>query len=486
MIYKDVNFTELAKFQSKQLKAYETLLFNPKCKYLLFGGAAGGGKSYFLRWAALGLGFYYSSKYNMVGVPLGLFSEDYPTLRDRQIIKIKREFPPWLGQIKETKAEGFAFITYKEYGGFIIMLRNLDDPSKYSSVEFAAILVEELTKNKLDTFEALRTRMRYTGIPDVKFAAATNPGEIGHGWVKNKWIQFDSQNLDIENDRFFFIQALYSDNKYIDPDYVRQLEALSDPLKRKALLEGNWDIFVGQVFFEWNRDLHVTDKFLYSLDDCQKIVCFDWGYNAPGCAYWLAFTPDLRVYCYREIYKNQLTPEEWAQEISMYTLIENTEYIVLPHDCFYKIQGRETIETTFRNNLNIPIVYGGAPSKQSRRNRLAIMHQYLSKAPDKLPYLQFHPSCVEAVRTLPELIYDKNNPEDLDTRGDDHSYDAISLGLLTHRGLVTESGIVKPALAQNLRSPVVVNEQGRIPSPDFWTAFKDKQFKRGHNAEFGK
>lgn len=137
MTINEINFSELANFQPRQLEAYKKL-FEDDTKYLLYGGAAGGGKSYFLRWAAAALGMYYSQKYGIKGVPIGLFSADYPTLKDRQVKMIKREFPDWLGTIKETRDEGYVFIAEDKWGGWHIMLRNLDDPAKYKSVEFAA------------------------------------------------------------------------------------------------------------------------------------------------------------------------------------------------------------------------------------------------------------------------------------------------------------------------------------------------------------
>src|SRR3990167_6986463 len=155
-----MDFQQLAQFQLKQLEAWNKL-FDNQCKYLLFGGAAGGGKSYFLRWAAMGLGMYYSAKYGIKNVPIGLFSEDYPTLKDRQIRRIKLEFPLKIGELREYRDEGLAFVAKNDL--FTILLRNLDDPSKYASAEFAAILVEELTKNPVETFDDLRFRLRYTG-----------------------------------------------------------------------------------------------------------------------------------------------------------------------------------------------------------------------------------------------------------------------------------------------------------------------------------
>ncbi len=478
---------ELANFgiNAKQIQAYNTLLYNPLCKYLLYGGAAGGGKSYFLRWSAVALGSYYYNKYGIKDIPIGLFSEDYPTLRDRQLIKIKREFPSWLGDIKETQIYGLAFIAKPKYGGWIIMLRNLDDPSKYSSVEFAAILVEELTKNKRVTFDDLRSRMRFAGIADTKFVGATNPGEIGHGWVKGLWIKPDPRIPDPEADRFFFIPAKYIDNPRIDIGYEKQLLGMSNPQKRRALMEGDWDIFEGQVFSEWRDQYHVLKHIDYPLNLCKRIICFDWGYNAPGCALWLAFTPEnrfgiSRCFVYRELYQNGKTPEEWADDINKYTLVEKVDYMVLPHDCFNKTGGYQSIANVFFNKLGISIVKGRTLEKDARLNRVAVTHGYLSFARDQRPYMQIHASCTNTIRTLPELVYDKNMVEDVDSDGEDHSYDALSLGLMTAVTLGDTAGPVKSMGKEKVPTtssgtPLwIPNKEGEIQSADFWEEFKKK------------
>ena len=89
-----VLFENLAQFQPKQLTAWEKLL-NKDTKYELFGGSMAGGKSYLLRWSAVGLLMYYYKTYGIQNIPIGLFSEDYPTLKDRQISRIEREMPKW-------------------------------------------------------------------------------------------------------------------------------------------------------------------------------------------------------------------------------------------------------------------------------------------------------------------------------------------------------------------------------------------------------
>lgn len=486
MIDKDI--WELAGFQPKQNTAYNELLFNHICKYLLYGGAAYGGKSYFLRWSAVALASHYYEETGIMNIPIGLFSEDYPTLRDRQLIKIEREFPAWLGDIKESQIYGLSFMARPKYGGWIILLRNLDDPSKYSSVEFAAILVEELTKNKRATFDDLRSRMRFPGIPDPKFVGATNPGEIGHGWVKSLWIKPDMRFPDPEQERFVFISAKYGDNKFTTPAYVKQLEGITDPQKRRALMEGDWDIFEGQVFSEWRDLYHTIKRIDYPLNLCKRILCFDWGYNHPGVALWLAFTPEnrfgiSRCFVYRELYQNGKTPEEWASDLYEHTSLEKVDYMVLPHDCFNKTGGYQSIATVFYDKLGISIVKGRTLEKDARLNRAAITHGYLSFAADQRPYMQVHASCVNTIRTLPELVYSKTNVEDVDkAAGNDDCYDALSLGLMTAVTLGDTAGPVKP---EKTKVPItssgmpiwIPQEDGSIQAPDFWDEFKKKVAK---------
>lgn len=229
-----VKFSELSKFLPKQKEAQEA---SKRFKFVLYGGSLGSGKSYWLRWMMVYWLMKLYSKYNLKGIRAGLFCEDYPSLNDRHLSKVKYEFPAWLGTFNESKHE---FTLSPEYGSGVIAFRNLDDPEKYLSVEFAIMGVDEINRNQVVTFRELRKRLRWAGIKDVRFLAACNP--IGEAWVKNWWVKRMFPPEEKEMYEFVFVPALPTDNPYLDESYYKSLESLPEN-QRKAFLEGNWDAF---------------------------------------------------------------------------------------------------------------------------------------------------------------------------------------------------------------------------------------------------
>ena len=230
----EVSFSELTKFFPKQLEALKA---SRRFKYVLFGGSVGSGKSYWIRWSAVYWLMEYYSKYGIKGVNAGVFCEDYPSLNDRHLKKVRHEFPAWLGTFNESKHE---FTLAPEYGSGVISFRNLDEPEKYLSVEFAVIAIDEINRNPKSTFDMLRSRHRWPGIKDVKFIAGCNP--LGEAWVKNMWVKRLFPPNEKEQYEFVFVPALPTDNPHLDESYYKGLESLPEN-QRKAYLEGNWDAF---------------------------------------------------------------------------------------------------------------------------------------------------------------------------------------------------------------------------------------------------
>lgn len=234
MTEETIKFSELAKFLPKQKEAQEA---SKRFKFTLYGGSLGSGKSYWLRWMMVYWLVKLYAKTGQKGIRAGLFCEDYPSLNDRHLSKVKYEFPAWLGRYNQQFHE---FTLAPEYGSGVIAFRNLDDPEKYLSVEFAIMGVDEINRNQVVTFRELRKRLRWAGIKDVRFLAACNP--IGEAWVKNWWVKRMFPPEENEQYEFVFVPALPTDNPYLDASYYKSLESLPEN-QRKAFLEGNWDAF---------------------------------------------------------------------------------------------------------------------------------------------------------------------------------------------------------------------------------------------------
>jgi phage terminase large subunit len=461
----DPNLSQIAHFQKKQELAWHTLL-DPKTKYLLWGGSMAGGKSYLLRWAAVGLAMYYWGKHKIFGVPIGLFSEDYPTLKDRQISRMKREFPPWLGDLRDDAISGLSFKLKDKWGGGIILLRNLDDPAKYMSTEFAAIFVDELTRNNEQTFQDLRNRMRYPGIEDVKFLGVSNPGGIGHGWVRKLFV--DRINNDPERDRFYYVHANVYDNKYVSETYIKQLESLPEN-KKKAYLYGSWDIFEGQVFTEFNRVIHVCNPFI-PKEGLTLVGGMDWGYNAPTVLLLGVFKPQKlegltfnKLYIYKEIDGSEMTPRQWANVYHTHSDVAKAKIYGDPA-MFNRLQDTSfSIADQFkREGLYI------SKSTNNRLNGITTIHNWLSLAPDGEPYMIVADNCRNLIKTIPEAMYDEHNTEDVAADWqDDHWYDALRYLTAMVKWVDAKSGAVTNR-SRNIMIPKyqIVNDKGDYISLD--------------------
>ena len=345
------------------------------------------------------------------------------------------------------------------------------DATNYMGAEYDDIGIDEAVQFTEYQFNVIKTSLRTTRTDlSTQFYLGSNPRGVGHGWLKRNFIEAGGRP-EINS----FVPAKIYDNPVLmtaDPDYLKTLEGLPEELRR-SYLEGDWDIFSGQAFSEFRREKHVVTEFDYPLALCQRIIAYDWGFNKPGCAVWLAYTPEGRVYQYREIYATKKNVDEWANDIRTFTQIEPVEFIVLPHDCFERLGGKDSIANIFDRIVQIPIVKGRTLQRDARKNRLAILRRYMADAPDGRPWFQIHAKCTETIRTIPDLVFDEHDPEDIDTEGEDHAYDALSLGLMSKYNAILFSGAIAPPQKSKSRSTFETTPEGEIIVPDFWEAFKN-------------
>lgn len=438
---------DIAKFTPRQMEAIKAL-DSGLIKFLLYGGALGGGKSYFLRWCAARLLMRYFLLKGLTWVQVMLACEDYPSLKDRQLTKIAREFPEWLGtSVADHKDYGRCFILSPEYGNGVVCFRNLDDASKYQSAEFAAILVDELTKNDYDSFTFLRTRLRWPGLTDIEcqFIGGTNPGGIGHGWTKQFWMDkvFPDEFIRPTDYRsqFAYIPSKADDNPHLDPGYWAMLDTL--PLHiRKAFRDGDWDIFVGQAFQEWSAPIHVVEP-VPIPNNAPVYMTFDWGFGAPFSIGWWWVDADGRVYRFAEWYGWNGSPNQGLRmadsdvakailkkESEMGFIKENLKVRYAGPDCFQKRpdykgggQGPSTAEVFAKEKLFLTV---GDPS---RVLKIRQFHERLKIPKDAkgnrtgTPMMLIYKNCVQFIRTIPSIVTHKNNVEEIDSTGEDHIFD---------------------------------------------------------------
>lgn len=397
----------------------------------LYGGAAGGGKTTAIVAEAITFALQWPK------ARVYMFRRTIPELKQSIVPEIYKQASAYIdsGGMKYNSQDR----TFVLRNGSIIQLAYLEtaaDMYRYQSAEIHLLLMDELTHFTQEEYEYLKTRVRSTGEHPLKVMAATNPGNIGHGWVKSYFIDiapFETIYKDKAGNTRQFIPAKVDDHpiEAFRKSYSKQLESISDPDLRRALLLGDWDIFSGQVFTEWERDLHVVDPFPIPKH-WTKWLAYDWGYNSYAACLWLTRDPaNERLYVYREFYQHAMAASSQAETINN---LSGEELIVTKWADPSLWKQNANVET----GETVAIIFQKAglifqPANNDRKNGMNAIHEALAIAPDGKPNLQIFSNCVNTIRTLPSLPYDANKPEDVDTRAEDHLYDCLRYGLVNQR-----------------------------------------------------
>lgn len=424
--------------QPKQQEALRALSKHP---VVLYGGAKGGGKSYLTRAWMLMRRLKYPGTRGLI------IRKTFPELLDNHITPYLKEYPELASYYKRQERR-----LVLPNGSTISFsyLKNTQDVYTYQGREFEDIAIDEITQHSEEAFKIIRSSNRTTN-PAIKprMLLPGNPGGIGHGWVKRIFI--DRQFRDGENpEDFGFVAAKVYDNVALmaaDPDYLKRLEGLPEQ-QRKAYLDGSWDVFAGQYFNEWEREIHVVEPRPIN-PNFEHFIGLDYGHYAPSAVYWGESDYDGNVTIYREFYTPGLTYKELANEILARTP-EPVKYLVVDPSLESKegdtgLSGIELIYGEFiKADRRIPII----PANNDRLNGWRVFHEYLK--PDPRPALQVFSNCLNAIRTIPELIHDDIKPEDVDTDGEDHAADSIRYMLMSRPPL--------PKRADGLNKPIITME----------------------------
>jgi hypothetical protein len=419
---------------------------------ILYGGAAGGGKSHALRclailwaWAFPGLQVYLFRR----------ISEDLVKNHVEGAKGFRALLAPWVEEGFVEIVEGEIRFKFNGSRIYLCHCHEEKDRFKYQGAEIHVLLIDELTHFTEVIYRFLRSRVRMVGIdfpPELKslrrhfprIVCGSNPGNVGHQWVKRAFIDGhmpDEVWSTADEDggmRRQFIPARLVDNPSLlldDPGYRAKLRGLGSAALVKAMEEGDWNAIEGAFFDCFLTSRHVVKPFAIPKD-WTRFRAFDWGSASPFSVGWWAVvsepvtTPEgvtLPRGClinYREWYGGngnvglKLKNPQIAQGILLREDgNEDIAYSVADPSIFKQDGGPSIAEefhnhgVTFRKADNTRI-----PGWQQMRKRLI-------GDDDGNPMLVYFDTCVDSIRTIPALMHDDIKPEDVDTDGEDHAAD---------------------------------------------------------------
>ena len=399
--------------------------FLSRARHTAYGGARGGGKSWAMRRKFILLALRYP------GLNLLLLRRTLPGLRENHLIPMQREL---YGFAVYNSAER----VFRFPNGSRIKLGYCDtmqDVYQYQGQEYAVIGLEEATHFTEEQMRFLTTCNRTTRKDfSPRMYYTCNPGNVGHAWVKRLFIDRLYAENENPND-YLFIPARIYDNKVLleaDPNYIRQLEALPEELRR-AHLDGDWDVHAGQYFREFSRDRHVIEPFEIP-SWWRRFRSMDWGYNDPCCVLWHAVDGENRVYTYRELYVRETRAGEVASMVLELSRGESISYTVASPDMWQKrgavlsgaggFEGETLAELFTSSGLSL------TPADNSRVPGWNRVRDFLAVAPDGRPNWLCFSDCRNLIRQLPALQFDQHNREDA-ADGDDHAPEALRYALMS-------------------------------------------------------
>ena len=397
-------------------------------RYVLYGGAAGGGKSHALRWHG------YICCLQVPGFRVLLLRRNIPDLKRTHLKTVPME-------AKTLGADYYASeMTVKFPNGSTFEFGHCSDDqtvSIYLSAEYDLILFDELVTFTEYSYKMISSRCRTT-IPGVlpRVLAGTNPGGPESYWVRRYWVDRDvepDEDPTYNPEDYAYIPATLEDNPYINQEeYERMLMRLPPELAR-AYRHGDWDIYQGQFFPEFRKSIHVME--LPPLPPHLRRYCgMDWGYSSEGVVLWGVILPDGQLYIEDELVfngahaKTLRVAREVAQMVKERTEARSlVSKVIYADPSIFKHTGHtgETIAETFAKH-GVSLI----PANNDRVMGWAKLREWLRPMPPhpelpQRPWMAIHPRCSFLIRTLPQLVMDGTNPEDLDTTGPDHACDAL-------------------------------------------------------------
>ena len=388
-------------------------------KDVLYGGAAGGGKSY----AMLIDPLRYAHRAAHRGLILRRSMPELRELIDKSRELYPRAFPGCKYREVE-KLWNFPSGAKIEFG----FLERDADVYRYQGQAYSWIGFDEITHLPTEFgWNYLASRLRTTDPDIVPYMRCTaNPGGVGAHWVKKRYILPSEPNESFRGEDGLtrkFIPARLDDNPYLAEDgrYEEMLKALP-AIQRKQLLEGNWEIAEGAAFTEFEAETHIVTPFEIPIG-WERIKGIDYGYASESACVWGCVDPsDGTLIIYRELYRKGLTGVDLGHLIAEME-IEDPFSVPGILDTAAWAKTGSTGPTVGEALMRI-----GHKLRRADKNRIQgkiQIHEYLRVQQSGRPKLQIFNNCPNLIRELQSIPLDKTNPEDVDTRASDHAYDAL-------------------------------------------------------------
>lgn len=443
-----------------KLHTKQSIAFQSQATEILYGGAAGAGKSHLMRVAAI------AWCAQVDGLQVYLFRR----IRD-DLIKNHMEGASGFRQLLSPFVQsGTCEIVEDEIrfsnGSRIYLCHCKDekDRFKYQGAEIHVLLIDELTHFSEVIYRFLRSRVRMAEATKIegfpRILCGSNPGGIGHGWVKATWIDakppMEIWETGATEGGFLrqFIPGRLADNSSLGYDsYAMALSGLGNPELVKAMLEGDWDVVAGAAL-DISRERHMLRPFS-PPDHWTKFQVLDWGYVRPYSSGWYCvvegdtllaakgnwpdvWLPDGAVIRYREIYGWTGKPNEGSREESPQVVTrildleesagERMDYRVADTGIWAKNDGTSIYERMFMASGR---KYNPRQSEKDRQASYAEVCTRLRGEEDR-PMFYATENCWQFWRTVPSLVLDEVQPEKgPDEKQENHVWDEVCYALMS-------------------------------------------------------
>ena len=415
---------------------------------VLYGGSAGGGKSFGL--LADPMRYFGHPAFN--GLILRRTNDEL-----RELVWKSQELYPkaYPGAKWAEKKSQWTFPSGARL--WMTYLERDEDVLRYQGQAFSYIAFDELTQHPTPfAWNYMRSRLRTTD-PDlpIYMRATTNPGGPGHQWVKQMFIdpapagkRFVATDLESGNELTYpeghekegeplfyrkFIPASLKDNPYLMEGGQYEANLLSLPeMQRRQLLEGDWNIADGAAFPEFKQSVHVCEPFDIP-SDWRKFRSCDYGYSSYSAVHWFAIDPSFEtLYVYRELYLSKHTGKDLGRAILEAEAGESIHYGVLDSSCWHN---RGQLGPSIAEEM-IAMGCRWRPSDRTAGARVAGKNQFHERLKVNEETGQagivFFNNCRQIIADLPVIPSDPKGSDDIDPRyASDHAYDSVRYGIMS-------------------------------------------------------